>query len=236
MTSLLQRWLAHYDPIHRGWTPAGIANGVCTTVGFSFPRIRGGYNLRRAVDGVPVESDLMVGAAGADAATIYTFDWVSHQANTHYFYRLTAIGGGGVENFDDELVADTEFDDNGDWVGAKPNAPGDLQVAAAAGGKFVLRWTYTADGQQAEPSGFRIYNNGGSGSIDYDNAVATVVYRSGRLHFSYESGAFDNGTRVFWAVRAVTSAGVEEDNQDTVLGRAEATAPPINPPVVVGRV
>ena len=31
MSDLLEKWLRHYDPIHRGWTPAGIANGAVTT-------------------------------------------------------------------------------------------------------------------------------------------------------------------------------------------------------------
>ncbi|UCD28531.1 MAG: hypothetical protein JSV03_15855, partial [Planctomycetota bacterium] len=99
VVSLLQRWLSHYDPIHRGWTPVGIANGICTTVGYSFPRIRGGYNLRRAVDRKPEASDLIVGVAGADAQTIHNFSWVTHQASTDYYYRLTAVSGGGVENW-----------------------------------------------------------------------------------------------------------------------------------------
>jgi hypothetical protein len=236
MITLLQRWLAHYDPIHRGWTPAGIANGVCATAGFFFPRVRGGYNLRRAVDSVPDESDLIVGAAGADDQSIFTFNWVTHQASTHYGYRLTVISGGGVENFDDELIVRTEFDQNGDWVGLRPNSPGDLRVAPSASGKFVLRWTYTPQGQQAEPSTFRIYNNGVSGEIDFDNVVATVDYRMGSLHYSYESAAYEHGTCVKWAVRAASSAGVEEDNENTVLDWVDASAPLINPPVVVTRI
>jgi len=234
--SLLQRWLDHYDPIHRGWTVAGIANGVCAANGFFFPRIRGGYNLRRSSSGVPVESEVIVGAAGADAVSVRTFGWVRHQADTGYVYRLTAISGGGAENFLDEVTVVAAFDGDGQWVGARPNSPADLRVRPLAGGKFELRWTYTDEGQQAEPVEFRIYHNSGSGAVDLNIPVAVVAYAGRRFHFSYESAVFDDGQRVKWMVRAATAEEVEDDNQYAVMGIADASAPPVNPEVVIARV
>jgi len=230
---LLAKWLAHYDPIHRGWTPGGIANGVCTTVGFFFPRIAGGYNLRRAVGEMPDASALIAETDGAAATTISTFPWVGHDAGTSYVYRLTPVGGGGVENLTDEVLAMTGFDAAGNWVGARPNAPADLRAAPAAGGRFVLRWTYSSQGQQAEPAAFRIYNDGGSGSVDYETVVGTVSYQGERFHYTYTSEPFANDAPVLWAVRAVSAAGAEEDNEHVVFGRADALAPPINPTVVI---
>ncbi len=229
----LAKWLAYYDPIHRGWTPAGIANGVCATVGFFFPRIRGGYNLRRGVGEVPDASEPIVGAAGADATTIRTFPWMMHDASTTYVYRLTAINGGGVENWSDEVVASTGFDAAGDWVGSRPNAPADLRVTPGAGGKFVLRWTYSRPGEQAEPAAFRLYNDGGTGSVDFETIVATVEYRRGRFHYCYSSEAFASGTRVRWVVRAVSAEGVEDTNEQVAFGWADALAPSADPTVVI---
>lgn len=228
---LLAKWLTWYDPIHRGWTPEGIANGVCATSGYSFPRIRGGYNLRRAIGEVPDGTAVIVGAAGADATTIQTFPWVSHAADTEYTYRVTAIGGGGVENVTDEITAVVPFDDGGDWVGLKPNAPTDLRVTAASGGKFTLKWTYNRAGEQVEPSQFRIYNDAGSGTVDYETVVSMVTYRRGRFHYETLSSAFDDGARVRWSVRAVSAGGVEEENLVVVEQWADAQAPPINPTV-----
>jgi hypothetical protein len=229
---LLAKWLDWYDPIHRGWTLKGIANGVCATNGFSFPRIQGGYNLRRAVGELPGPTAAIVGAAGAQATTIRTFPWVSHSADTEYTYRLMAVGGGGVENVADEVTTVAPFDSGGDWVGLRPNAPTDLRVTAASGGKFVLRWTYTREGEQVEPAQFRIYNDAGSGDVDYETVVATVSYRRGRFHYLALSSAFSDGVRVRWGVRAVSASGVEEDNQIVVEQWADAQPPPINPTVL----
>ena len=81
--NLLTKWLAFYDPIHRGFTPRGIANGGITTVGWSFPRIKGGLNLYR---GTPTANDVdftdPVGAAGFDGQEIRNFSWRNHQPST----------------------------------------------------------------------------------------------------------------------------------------------------------
>lgn len=234
-SGLLAKWLIHYDPIHRGWTRAGIANAVCSTSGFFFPRIRGGYNLRRRVGQVPDDSAPIVGAAGADATTIHTFGWIEHEASTAYVYRLTAVSGGGVENWTDEVAAAAEFDASGNWVGARPNSPADLRVAPAEGGTFVLRWTYGRQGEQAEPACFHVYHDGGTGTVDFETVVATVAYRRGRFHYCYHSEGFANGTRVRWVVRAVSAGQVEDANAQAVSGWADAQAPPINPAVVISR-
>jgi len=147
--NLLQKWLAYYDPIHRGWTPRGVANGICATGGWFFPRILGGYNLRRSQGQVPGQDEIIVGAAGAQADSIRTFPWVSHTADESYIYRLTAVGGGGVENFQDEIVTQVWLDETGNWPGCRPNAPSDLRVSSLSGGRFVLKWIYLGEGEQA---------------------------------------------------------------------------------------
>ena len=99
MSDLLRRWLAHYDPIHRGYTPRGIANAVCATNGWAFPRVRGGTNLYRgSPTAEAVDLTHPVGAAGRGATTIANFPWRPHGAGKEYYYVLRAIGGGGVES------------------------------------------------------------------------------------------------------------------------------------------
>ncbi len=228
---LLQRWLAHYDPIHRGWTPEGIANGVCAMNGFGFPRVRGGYNLRRIRDGQSVTE--LVGAAGATASTVRTFPWVTHSAGATYTYVLTAAGGGGVENHAGSLFAQIAIDSLGSWAGPRPNPPTDLRITPVKGGRFLVQWVYSEGGQQVGPSEFRLYRGTGWSGVSFAGLGAVVAYRAGQTHFSFTSGAFAHGTRVSWAVRAVSPAGVEEDNQRTAIGWADAMPPPVNPVTIV---
>lgn len=229
--TLLQRWLEHYDPIHRGWTPEGIANGVCAMNGFGFPRIRGGYNLRRIRDGQSATE--VVGAAGATASTVRTFPWVTHPAGANFSYVLTAIGGGGFENHTGSVFARVAIDSVGNWAGPRPNPPTDLRVTPVKGGRFLVQWVYGEGGQQVGASEFRLYQGMGWSVVNYADPVAVAAYQVGQTHFSFTSGAFAHGTRVSWAVRAVSPAGVEEGNQRTVIGWADGMPPPINPVTIV---
>jgi hypothetical protein len=231
--TLLEKWLMYYDPIHRGWTPAGIANGVCATVGFSFPRIKGGYNLRRGEGGVAGAADRIVGAAGFDATAIRTFPWLTHAPSAVHSYRLCAVGGGGMENDGLATLINEAFDAGGNWVGGYPNAPADLRVTSLAGGRFLVKWTYPRADRRAEPGEFRVYSDDGAGQIDFGTPAACVAYRRGRFHYEYVSEPFGHGMRVRWAVRAATAAGVEESNVLQAEGWAEAQPPAANPVVTL---
>lgn len=225
MSDLLNKWLAHYDPIHRGWTPAGIANGVCTTSGYSFPRIRGGYNLRRACGRPAHAADVIVGAAGIDAAEVRTFPWVRHEPDSSCEYALTAISGGGIENWTQAARCSVGFDAAGQWLGPHPNQPRDLRVKELAGGRFLLRWTYAEAGQAVAPAEFRVYTDHGGEAVDYSRPEGLVAYRSRRMHFAFISAAFPEAARVRWAVRAASLAGLESAGTCEASGLADAAGP-----------
>lgn len=231
MSNVLRAWLGMYDPIHRGWTRAGIANGVSATNGFSFPRIRGGYNLYRMVSGDAASYEL-VGAAGADAAEIGTFGWVRHDALREYDYRLVPVGGGGVENWTDVTRTTVRFDGSGMWIGSLPNAPTDLQAAPLSLGRVVVRWTYLPQGEQASPAGFNLYTNEGR-EIDYGSLAGQVPYRAGRVHYEHVTNPTADGLRVGWAVRAFATSGHEEQNTRCVFTLTRGAGPPVNPVVKV---
>ena len=231
--SLLDRWLAHYDPIHRGLTPRGIANGLCATGGFAFPRIRGGYNLYRSTAEMPPTEGAPVGAAGADATTVRTFSWIRHGADSCYVYRLTSLNGGGAENVCDEIVCIACFDADGRWVGPRPNGVSDLRLNLLAGGRFEVAWSYSREGEQVEPAHFEVFHDGGSGQVDFDTVVGTVAYRRGRVHYVHVSEPFEHDARVRWAVRTVSAEGARSESGAVVTGRAAAQPPAGRPTVLV---
>ncbi len=231
-SELFDKWLAHYDSIHRGWTVRGIANGVSAMNGWGVPRVAGGYNLYRgsgSADAIDFTSP--VGAAGRDVVGISNFAWRPHAVSTRYYYAVKSIGGGGVESEGSLPARVAEFDGGGGLIGLRPNAPTGLAVRATAGGAFALRWLYGSRLEAAAPSAFRIYHDAGTGTVDYNTLVASVPYVRGRAHFVYASAGFAHGSRRVWAVRAVTDEGVEDGNVVTAFGWADATAPPVHPSV-----
>lgn len=234
VTDLLSKWLAHYDPIHRGWTPRGIANGVCATNGYSFPRVGGGYNLYR---GTPDSDDLdyssPVGAAGTGAAEIQTFAWRLHQPLTAYVYALRSIGGGGVESESGPVADLVSFDGAGAPAGLRPNSVDDLAVRPIADGKFEIGFDYDPREQEAPPVSFAIFTDLGDGVLDYGSAIGTVAYipHGGRVRFKTTS--FTHGAVRTFSVRALAADGTDDGSVNTVSAIADAEPPPVHPSIFV---
>ena len=234
MTTLLEKWLAHYDPIHRGWTLRGIANGVCATCGWCFPSVSGGYNLYRGSPGAEsIDYGAPVGAADAAAEQIHSFAWRPHAPNMTYAYVVRAIGGGGVESESSDPPVTVETDAQGRPMGPRPNAPSQLSVRPVAGGAFVLRWTYSPFGEATAPAAFRVFTDGGTGTVNYVAVVGTVSYRRGQPHYAFQTGGHAHGVRRLWAVRAVSAEGRDDGNTGTVVGLADAEPPEAHPNPIV---
>lgn len=228
--NLLAKWLAHYDPIHRGFTPRGIANGGVTTVGWSFPRIRGGFNLYRgSPGGDDIDHDHPVGAAGADAMEIRNFSWRGHAPGSSYAYALRAINGGGVESAVAVRLWPAVFDAAGLMLGDPPNSPDNLQVEPLSGGRFRLRWTYREADQLVAPAEFRLYHDNGVGVVDYATLRGVAPYRFGRFHHEFVSASLPHDARRLWSVRTASAMGVQDGNSVAVLGVADADGPPNHP-------
>lgn len=231
-SDLFTKWLVHYDPIHRGYTLAGIANGVTATGGWSFPRILGGYNLYRGTGGADsIDFSLPIGSAGREATAISNFGWRPHFSSTTYTYAVKAIGGGGFESSASHPARVAQFDGAGALMGPRPNSPSDLSVSAVASGRFLVRWVYPSGFEETAPSSFEIFHDNGTGTVDYATVVATVAYRRGKVHYIYTSQAFAHHVRRIWAVRAVASDGVDDGNNLEVMGWSDAEAPGAHPSV-----
>lgn len=230
MSDLLPPWLAHYDPIHRGYTPRGIANAVCATNGWAFPRVRGGTNLYRGRPSAEaIDLTDPVGAAGRGATTIANFPWRPHGAGQEYGYTLRAIGGGGVESPATAPAVSVARDEAGRCTGGRPNTPAALSVEPAAGGGLVLRWCYSPRGEETSPEQFHIYADMGDGALDYAHPVGNCVYRAGQVHYVYHSPPQVHGGLSRWAVRAVTDRGRNDGNLVTVCATADAAGPAAYP-------
>ncbi|MFH1419449.1 MAG: hypothetical protein ABII12_14330 [Planctomycetota bacterium] len=240
MTSQLEKWLRYFSPLFRGRfdfllssaTPCREAwhQGLGLTGGRFWVRVIGGHDLRRTISPVsgwkPSLSDALVGRSDGPSASVTTFPWVNHAAGANYGYGLTVVGAGGVADAGDAPVARASFDDEGALVGPAPNAACDLAVESVAGGRFILRWTYDERDEEAAPAAFRLFNDAGSpGEVNHDTVVATAPYRTRRGYFNWTSDAFAGGSRVRWAVRAVSADGAEGPASNVAFGVAAAAMP-----------
>lgn len=221
--SLLTRWLEHYDPIHRGWTPAGIANAACTRAGFAFGRIAGGYNLMRSEGTAPSVADAIeVGATSPTAATpteIKNFPTYPFPASSTCWCWVRALSPGGAADVASVQAVRIDTDGAGDPETLTPNPPYRLSARAVADGKIRLTWEHNAAGEQIRPFQWNIYHDDGGGTIDYETPLATIKGRT------YLTAAYSHDTTVQFAVRAESRDGAEEQNTDSVSATAVADGP-----------
>lgn len=243
--SQIDKWLGWFSPLLGGRFDFFVAadgprfdawsSGLCLTRGRFWVRVRGGHDLRRAVGRPPARTDPIVGRADGGVATLSTFAWVAHPAGSQWWYALHVVGAGGVADEADAPRVRVLFDDDGGLIGLAPHAPTLLCVEPLAGGRFRLSWRYDETHQEVAPAEFRLYNDAASpGAVNYSSPVASVPYRFRAGDFAYVSEPFAHGTRVTWAVRARSAAGVEERNTATATGAADVEGPPQAPTLSAG--
>jgi len=232
MSELLTKWLAYYDPLFFGATFTGVVHGVGLMLGVGGWCQPGGMHvLYRGSSRVSIDYDTPVGAAGPGVSSITLFPWITHDADTSYYYTCLPIGAGGVAavpNSKTPQIVRVRIDGEGDAMAPAPMAPRNLRVTPVAAGAFRISWTYPQTTQAPAPSTFNIYTNGGSGDVDYESSIATVTARlSGRGAgcYGWISSAYDHATRVTFAVRAEDSDGDEDQNVAVASAVADAEGP-----------
>lgn len=234
----LTKWLNYYSPLFGGqfdfFTEESAprmdswANALVLLGGWHWVRIKGGHNLRRSSDSsIPTLDDPIIGVADGAAATIKTNWLVGHAASSRYIYRLTAVGGGGVEDDGRTAIVEVTTDGAGALANPIPNRVADLQATPQTAGTFAMRWTYLAVGQAAAPKYFRVYSDSGTGTIDYVTPIGTVSYTAGSPTYSFTTGVLTGvgDTVVQFVVRSESTAGAQEKNEMVATARGRSTAP-----------
>jgi len=228
-SDLISKWAAARDPVHRGLSLRSVATGMSLTRGRSWVMVAGGYLLARGTSVAGIDRTRLVGARLAGATTIAPFAWIGQAPSTTYFYELVAVGAGGVEavaNAQDRQIVRVVTGADGQVGSPMPASPRSLRVAALSGGRLRVSWQYVPGSTPAAT--FRIYSDGGTGTVDWQTPVGQVAVRlssAGEGSYAWTSQAFAHGTTVKFGVRAATSAGVEDDNTTVAMGQADAVGP-----------
>jgi len=228
--TLFERWLVHYDPIHHGVTPMGIAGGVRLRQGRGWCQ-PGGVTLLFVGDtAAAIDLTHPIGVAGPEAVSIAPRADIELAAGTHFF-QAVPYGPGGVAAVIDPAnrqIARVVYDENGATLPG-PAAPRHLVAVAIAGGKFKLQWSYMPAPTRSQVASFRIYSDGGGGTVDYQTPIGTRAARlslegEGEYAWTTPTG-YDDGETILFAVRALGMNDVEEANTVQAAAVADDAAP-----------
>lgn len=174
-------------------------------------------------------------AAPIGTTSALTFTTGTLAADSDWTFAVRAKNAYGEETNTDartRVILDSGRND----VTSLPLAPTQLTARPLASGGMRVEWSYPYPRATNQPTGFHVYHDAGTGTVDYATVRATVNFGLASLPSGYATAGFlsphyradlsglSDGTAYKFGVRAFNAAA-EEGNTDIVTATADATAP-----------
>ena len=201
-------WLR--EALFAGMTANAFKLGTVLTCGWFWSRVGGCSILYRGDSMETIDFDSILAAVRMDTSEISPPDYVPHSSSSTYFYVIRRANRCGDQEDTLSAAARVSIDANGDLAKRRPNSVFEVKAEQGEGDKMMLIWYYCPLDQEQEPISFNIYYDGGTGQIDYECALATILYK-GRRFYSYQSESLSCG-RYLFCITAEGPDGAESGN------------------------
>jgi hypothetical protein len=221
------------DVLPNGMTPTAFPLGTTLTQGWFWARHRGGAAVYRGPSLAEVDFSHILCVTDPGPGDIVLPAGLSHPPESTHCYVVRRFNSRG--DFEETAAAATlvRLGSDGQLIPPAPNGVLGLTGRQRAGDKLQLTWFYAPLDQEAAPQEFRVYWDGGTGLVDWEHPLATVLYEGRRL-YEYEAGPLDGGRYAFvvcpgtaqrgeaaWHARLVCSVTRDSPAAPMILG-AEA--------------
>lgn len=197
-----------FDSLYDGDSANGVKLGMGLTGGDSWARTSGCQMLYRGNSMETIDFMRILAVAEIDASRISPPDYVTHEASATYFYVIHRVNNCGREEQSLTAAVKIVIDANGDLTAAEPNDIFLVRAGQVEGSKVELIWFYSPLGQESKPVCFKIYCDNRTGQVDYQNAIATIVYAGVRF-YSYRTSVLQAG-RYLFVVRVEDTDGMDD--------------------------
>jgi hypothetical protein len=204
-------WLK--ETLFAGQTANGFKLGTAVSLGWFWARINGCRIVCRGESMGTVDFEEVLAVAGPDAGEIGLPSYLSHEPGQVYFYVVRCANQCGRIERTLQAAVKVSIDNEGELSSSRPNDVFGLG-GHAHDGRVELVWHYCPIEQGNCPAEMRVYFDGGTGEVDYQNPVATVTYK-GRRFYRYQSEQLERG-RYLFAIRAADAAGNEHETMGQV--------------------
>jgi len=183
-----------------------------------------GYNLYHASGSGPecLDYDEPWGRVGpsvtevqTDALTVETVHWLG----------IRPVDADGRESPIAQGEVRLEIDAQGEQ---EPDRPAGALAATATPlplGAARLQWRYRVGLGGVLPQTFRVFGDGGTGTIDYETPLDEVPWREGQSWYAWTSDPLTPGVEHQLAARAVTAGGVWDEQPAIARVTPDATPP-----------
>jgi len=142
-----------------------------------------------------------------------------------YWFGIRPVDADGRQSPITQSEVRLELDAEGEAFPDRPAAPLALHAEPLPDAQVRLRWRYRVGCTGAEPEVFRIFGDGGTGTIDYETPLGEVDYVAGRTWHVWTSPALAPGVEHQLAVRAIAEGDVWDESPAVVQATPDATPP-----------
>jgi len=203
-----RQWLK--EALFAGMTANAFKLGTVVTFGWFWMRRSGCSALYRGSSMEQIDFANILAVAERDAISISPPDYIPHHSNSIYFYVVRRFNICGYQERTLAAAVKVAINAQGNLAKPQPNNTFGWRLDQVHGNKIQLIWFYCPLEQESKPESFRIYYDGGTGLVDYENPIATINYQ-GRKFYPYQSDALTAG-RYLFAVRAEDAAGIQNNS------------------------
>ena len=194
------------EALFGGMTSNSFKLGTVLTLGWFWVRVRGCMMLYRGNDFYAIDFTNILTVFEADAKQINVPGYLERKADSSYLYVLRRANCCGEEEKGLRGLVSVRFDSEGGLEWPRPNSVFGLTARQVAADKTELGWFYCPLGQGIVPVCFKVYSDGGSGQIVFENEIGFVGCE-GRGFYSFTVEQLNEGANLF-AVRAEDEAGI----------------------------
>jgi hypothetical protein len=211
------------ESLFSGMTSNSFKLGTVLTLGWFWVRVRGCMMLYRGNDFYAIDFTNILAVFEADAEQINVPGYLEHRADSGYLYVVRRANCCGEEEKGLRGLVSIRFDSEGRLEEPRPNSVFGLAARQVATDKAELGWFYCPLGQGSVPVCFRVYSDGGSGQIVFENEIGLVGYE-GRGFYSFTVEQLNEGANLF-AVRAEDESGVQDGRLSSIGFELDCAAP-----------
>jgi hypothetical protein len=146
-------------------------------------------------------------------------------AETVHWFGIRPVDARGIQSPITQSEARLEVDASGARVPDRPAGVLALEARTMSLGVVRLAWLYRPGITGVVPQAFRIFGDGGSGTIDYGSPLGEVSYETGRKAYAVTVEGLASGVEHQLAVRAIGQGEVWDNQPAVVAATPDANAP-----------
>ena len=163
-------------------------------------------------------------AVGPVVGEVVLGEPVSHAVQTDYFYAVRWVSPTGKAEQGMMAVVRLSLDAAGERHSARPNPVSHLTAKMINQGRVQLNWWYWPLGEETAADHFIVYGDGGTGQMDWGQALGDVPY-TGPHCYGFDTEPGKDGQTYRFAVRSVAADGTDDGHVKSVAVTINLSAP-----------